>query len=401
MAGATQGGADGAARQSGRFLLLYALAVAGGAVAYVPFLTILLPMRVTAMVGASDIEWLAYASFAGAICASIGNIGFGWLSDLTRTRRPWIAGGLALSCALLVGFSQVGRIEVAIGLLMAWQLALNMMLGPLFAWGGDTIPDAQKGTLGGLLAFAPAAGALVAAGVTWPGLAGPDARLWLVAMAVAAMVLPVLVLGPPRRFAQLEPATAPDPPADTRLRGILWRMWLARLLVQVSEVALFAYLYFWFRSIDPAMDDAAVARLFGIVLAVSVPLALAVGAWSDRHQRPFLPLPIAALVGAAGLVAMALAPGLPWAIAGYVLFTLSTAVFLSLHTGQTLRVLPHPRTRGRDMGLFNLTNTGPALIMPWLTLALVPGFGFGALFMVLAGCALAAALLLARAPQSM
>ena len=33
-------------RQTSRFLWLYALAAAGGAVAYVPFLTLLLPVRV-------------------------------------------------------------------------------------------------------------------------------------------------------------------------------------------------------------------------------------------------------------------------------------------------------------------------------------------------------------------
>ena len=36
-------------RQSRRFLALYALAAAGGAVAYVPFLTILLPVQVQAL----------------------------------------------------------------------------------------------------------------------------------------------------------------------------------------------------------------------------------------------------------------------------------------------------------------------------------------------------------------
>jgi hypothetical protein len=61
-----------------------------------------------------------------------------------------------------------------------------------------------------------------------------------------------------------------------------------------------------------------------------------------------------------------------------------------------LRVLPNPDWRGRDLGIFNLTNTVPSLIMPWLTLALVPVYGFGALFTVLALLALAAAALLAR-----
>ena len=67
-------------RQSLRFLALYALAAAGGAVAYVPFLTILLPVRV-ADVTSDGVTVLAYAAFCGAVAASLANIGFGWLSD--------------------------------------------------------------------------------------------------------------------------------------------------------------------------------------------------------------------------------------------------------------------------------------------------------------------------------
>ena len=46
------------------------------------------------------------------------------------------------------------------------------------------------------------------------------------------------------------------------------------------------------------------------------------------------------------------------------------------------------------LGLFNLTNTMPSLVMPWFTLALVPSFGFSGLFLLFAGLALVAALLL-------
>jgi hypothetical protein len=59
-------------------------------------------------------------------------------------------------------------------------------------------------------------------------------------------------------------------------------------------------------------------------------------------------------------------------------------VFLSLHSGQTLRVLPNSGRRGRDLGLFNLTNTLPSIIMPVLALAIVPGQGFPVLLRLLA-----------------
>jgi bacteriorhodopsin len=171
-------------------------------------------------------------------------------------------------------------------------------------------------------------------------------------------------------------------------------MWVARLLVQIAEAALFAFLLLYFRSLDPTFGEARVARLFGGALALAVPIAMLVGRWTDRSRHPTLPLASCALLAAIGLVAMALAADLQQATAAYLWFGLSTAVFLSLHSGQTMRVLPSPAHRGRDLGLFNLTNTIPALIMPWLTISIVPANGFAALFGVLALLALGSAALL-------
>ncbi len=388
-----------APRQSTRFLLLYALASAGGAVAYVPFLTVLLPVRISQMGGAEPaVGTLAYITLAGALAASLGNILFGWLSDLSRDRRRWILCGLALSCMLLVAMPLAQGFAALAGMLVLWQLALNMMLAPLAGWAGDCIPDEQKGTLGGLLAFAPALGAASGAVVTIPGLAGPDQRLWIVAAMVTAMVLPVLLAGRPVPMPGLlsdAPSSVAAPAATHfRSRSAVVRMWLARLLVQIAEAALFAYLLFWFVSIDETIRDADTARIFAIVLALAVPLAIGVGRWSDARDRPILPLVTCAVVTAAGLATMALAQSLGVASAGYVTFGLAASVFLSLHTAQTLRVLRRASRRGRDLGVFNLTNTVPSLIMPWLVLKLVPVFGFGGLFWLLAALAAFAALLL-------
>lgn len=391
--------------QHTRFLLLYALAVAGGAIAYVPLLTILLPVRVEGLAGADSVRWLAVLAFAGAVAASLANIAFGWLSDRAGNRRVFVAAGLVASTALLLAMAGPRELPGLAAMLVAWQIALNMMLAPLAAWAGDTVPDRQKGLLGGLLAFAPALGALSGTLITIPGLADGDARLWLVAALVATCVLPVLVFGGPADFPELRrPADPADmaaaPGAASRRRQMLvTRMWLARLLVQVSEAALFAYLYLWLRRIAPATSDADAAQVFGAVLLVAVPVTLAVGRWADRADRPILPLALAAATTAVALLAMALAPSLGWALAGYALFGLAASLFLAFHSAQTLRVLPRPETRGRDLGLFNLTNTVPSLIMPGLTLAMVPLFGFAGLFALLAGFSALAALLLLPAAR--
>jgi len=390
-------------RQSRRFLWLYALAWAGGAIAYVPFLTILFPIRITAIAGDENIRWLAYITFSGAIAASVGNILFGSLSDRTGNRRGWIATGLALNVGLLLAMTLVIAPLALLGLIVLWQLALNMMLGPLSAWAADCVPRVQMGLLGGLLAFAPAMGALVGALITLPDLAGPSGRVELVGALVVACVAPALLFGRPLKVPLAE---GPEAPVNANYKGsdearrAFVSMWLARLLVQIAEAALFAYLLLYFRSIQPGIGEGFIARLFCVVLLAAVPVALSVGRWADRAQRPFFPLAIAATLSGSGLIILSLSRNVDWAIAGYVLFGLATTVFLSLHSGQTLRVLPRPKRRGRDLGVFNLTNTVPSLIMPWLTLALVPSFGFTGLFAILALLAFASATILSALPRN-
>ncbi len=334
--------------------------------------------------------------------ASISNVGFGWASDKSRTRRPWIAAGLILSSSLMLAMQFLASPAMLIAMIICWQLCLNLMLAPLAAWAGDCVPDSQKGTLGGLLAFAPALGALSGALVTLPEFATGYDRTALVAILVICMVAPVLVFGRPIPTPHLiEHTTDVSRTDDSTIaaKKAVARMWLARLLVQIAEASLFAFLLLWFRSVEPDFHENDAANIFAIVLGIAVLIALIVGRWSDRAERPILPLIWCSAVAAIGLCIMSIAPGMIIAVGGYVIFGVASSIFLALHSSQTLRVLPRPRTRGRDLGIFNLTNTMPSLIMPWLTLALVPVYGFGALFILLAVLAALACILLATMPR--
>jgi MFS family permease len=382
-------------RQPGWFLALFALAAAGGAVAYVPLLTVLLPQRIAELQGHEDVAALAQVSFLGAVMASLANIGVGMLTDRARMRRPFIVTGLVASNVLLLMVGRAESVTQIIALVMVWQVALNLMLSPLMAWAGDCFPDEQKGLLGGALALSPALGALAGSLVTFAGLVEPEARLALVALLVSALVLPAVLMGKARAQAALvAPVAAPGEPLPLGERVVL-RMWAARLLVQVAEGGMFAFLLYWLRSLSPGYPENGAANIFSLVLVGAVPLSLLLGRWSDRHGKPLVPLVAAALLCACGMLVMAAAASLPYAIAGYVLFGLAAAVFLALHSGQILRVLPAPQHRGRDLGLFNLTNTVPGMVMPWLTVLLVPQFGYAALFVLFAVLALGSAGLLA------
>ena len=391
--------ADPGMRQPLGFLLLYALAHAGGVIAYTPFLVLVLPARITELAGPDDILWLGYFIFFGAIAASCAGIAFGWFSDRTDSRRVWITAGLAMTIGLQVAMTCVGDVAALLWLVIAWQVALNMLLVPLIAWAGDLVPDEQKGLLGGLLALAPALGAwsgiaLAAAGDT----ASFGAKLAVIALLTTGSVLPVLLFGRPRQSSEPPGALVQNKSARPYLGSAAVRMWTARLLMQISGAALASYLYFWLRALDPAMGDGEKTALFAGGLTASIILALVVGRWTDRHGRPFAALSVLAAVSGAGLAGMALAGEAASAKFAYLIFATVAATFLALHASQTLRILPDPARRGRDIGIFNLTNTAPSLIMPWLAISVLPGFGFGALFLLLALLALVAAALLATIP---
>lgn len=381
------------ARES-RFLALYALAWAGSTIAYVPFLTLLLPMHVGGLAGADAVRWLAATTFLGAIAASACNIVFGWLSDLVGKRRPFVLAGLLLSSVMLQIAPRTGTLLSLMAVIALWQVGLNMMLGPLSAWAGDQVPDGRKGLLGGLLAFAPASGALAGALATLGKAFSLETRFAVVGLIIALCVLPLVILG---KDGVVQTGARPVEGSDVArrvLKGMATRMWLARLLVQISEASLFAFFYLWLRAVDPGLADSAIARVLLTAMVIGALVALVAGGRADRTGQPVTPLILASVGAALGLVAMALASGRDGAIAGYILFGLSTSAFLALHSAHTLRVLPDSARRGRDLGLFNLTNTIPSLAMPALTLALVPGLGFDALFAVLALLALCATVLL-------
>lgn len=383
------------------FLLAYAAAVAGGVVAFTPFLTIILPLRMQNIAATGVVDLLAATAFAGALTASVANIGFGWASDRTRNRRGWIAAGLVLSCALLLASGLADTATKLIASVVAWQIALNMMLAPLAAWGGDCVPDCQKGRLGGFLALAPAAGALSGVLITAGGFVPEAARVWVIVALTCTLVGPVLLMGG-GRDRQLLMQDFPKEPRDeakSRTRRPAARMWLARLLVQVSEAAMFAFLLVWLRSLDPSFPESAAAAVIAATMVASIPAAMWFGRWSDRTGEPFTPLLWLSGAASISLMVMAIAPSRVAALVAYVAFGIFGTTFLSLHSAQTLRILPRARTRGRDLGFFNLTNTVPSLIMALLAVWLVPRFGFSALFLALALSALGATLLLVELSQ--
>ncbi len=370
------------------FVLLYTLAYCGLFVAFMPFVSILLQVKVAAIDPVNRVALLGWAVLGGAVVASVANIAAGWLSDLhwrrSRSRRLPIAVGLILLALAFVAIHRAGDRTSLLVAIALWQVALNLMFAPMVAVMADEVPDAAKGRVSGLLGISHPIGMMSAAAVTAPLFPTEGLRF------AANVILAALMIGPFLLFAREQGAGGDTRPLETApaavVRGDLVRAWVARLAMQVAGNGLTAYAFFHFADRWRGTGDAAgpVAQAMAIVTGVVVVATILAGRWSDGvgGRKPFLGG--ATLLVIAGLIGMAVAPGFVGAVVGYGIAQIGLSVFLALHSALAMQMLPSPGTRGRDLAVLNLTNTLPACVPPLLA-ALVPaGAGLGAVFVVLA-----------------
>lgn len=376
--------------RSTRFLLTYALGYAGGVIGYLPLLTLLLPIKVDAVAGPARLDVFAIVVVLGALAASLSYIVFGWLSDRSVERgggrRRWMVGGTAATALSYVAIDAATSPAALILAVVAFQVAVNVVLAPLAAIMADEVPDSQKGVAGGLLALAnPVAAALSAVLV---GLSSIDAgvRFAIVPVALALCVLPLA-------FTRVRPiasaGTTALPAISPRDLAIAWS---ARLLVQVAGSALFVYLFYYLESVAPTVPPVTIAARMGLIMIVAyvvpLPVAVWVGWLADRWGRTKPFLLAASAVGAAGLAGMAVADDFTGATVAFCVYTAGASVFLALHASFAMQLLPNARHRGRDLGLINLTNTLPSLLGPALTWLLATPSDFDAVLLVLAALTL-------------
>lgn len=363
-------------------LIAYALAWAGGTIAYMPFLNLLLPLRFSELAGAQDLNWLGLTAILGAIAASLSNIAFGWLSDLFPGRLRWSSAGiagLALSYAAITKASTPAMLVVCV---VIWQFSVNLYLAPLGAFAAEHVPDRHRGKLGGMLSWAPGISALSLLGIAQlPG--GFTAQVLAIPAIALVMFLPLVFLV--GRGGRASSVDAAEPAPRSAPRETLALFWLARFFVQISEALLFAFVFYFLRDLlggQLGVKDYALINA-GVYLA-AIPVALAIGLASDRRGRRKGPLLAMIGVLAAGFGIMGASADPRLVIAAYVLCVIGSTVFLSLHSAFVMQYLPRRDRLGRDLGIINLTNTLPSIFGAPLALLVVPAWGYSGLLLLLA-----------------
>ena len=363
-------------------LTAYALAWAGGTIAYMPFLNLLLPLRFSELAGAQDLNWLGLTAILGAIAASLSNIAFGWLSDLFPGRLRWSSAGIAGLALSYAAITKAGTPAMLVVCVVIWQFSVNLYLAPLGAFAAEHVPDRHRGKLGGMLSWAPGISALSLLGIAQlPG--GFTAQVLAIPAIALVMFLPLVFLA--GRGGRASSVDAAEPAPRSAPRETLALFWLARFFVQISEALLFAFVFYFLRDLlggQLGVKDYALINA-GVYLA-AIPVALAIGLASDRRGRRKGPLLAMIGVLAAGFGIMGASADPRLVIAAYVLCVIGSTVFLSLHSAFVMQYLPRRDRLGRDLGIINLTNTLPSIFGAPLALLVVPAWGYSGLLLLLA-----------------
>lgn len=398
------------------FALCYVLAMFGAFIAFVPLGALILPQKIASINGIAalggPVRALSWLLVGGGVMAGVGNIAAGHVSDRfyrrRGNRRQMIAIGLAV---VVITLAALGAAESFIGMLfaiLAFQLALNILLSPLVALTVDYVPDRQKGAMAGWLGLALPAGSMSVTILVAAGPIGPFAQTAFAGLMVIALVAPLVWLWPVPDRISAAVASAHDDQGARGTPGLARNFalaWVARLLVQFAAAAILPYLYFYVADIArPGAGPAGIAEGVGILAfafaVASIAGALGAGWLSDRFARR---QPV--LVTTAGGVAVAmllLATTTNWTliVVAYTLFAAALGGFLAVDSAFVAQLVSASGRRATLLGVMNLTNTLPGIMAPAATL-LVIGDSVGATGMLIvlkvsAGGALIAAFCASR-----
>lgn len=357
------------------FVAALTLAYVGAFIAFVPLLSLLVPLQAELLAPVDKVGLLSLVTLWGALVASGANMAVGWASDRTRhawgRRRPWIMAGVT---GVLLAYGVIATAStpiMLIGGVMLFQLAFNMMFAPLTAVLADRVPDQQKGRVAAFLGLGAPLGAAAGVLITAPPFAGAPVRAAVLGMMVIACLSPFLIsYREPAAAARKRPTRLlPELSADFGFA------WISRFCLQVAASVVNAFMLFYLADYARYAErfpgstvESGLARLIAFSTALVLASGFLGGLASDRLNRRRSFILFAAGLMAGGLVVFAIWPSWPGPLLGYSLYGVGFGLYTTVDAALVAQVLPSRRDTARDLGIMNLTNTLPAVLAPLLAL---------------------------------
>lgn len=402
---------DSGARPPWRLAVAIGLGAPLWVAPYVAGISVLLPARLAIIAPDQKISLIATLAVLGSFVALVANILFGAASDLTRSRlgrrAPWLLVGSAASAALLFSLSVATNIALIIVIWCAFQFFLNAIVAPLIAVIADRVPGRYRGTYSGIYGVGSLVGASLAGIVASRFVSNPGAGFAVFALAILLAGPVVAVVAPdksnkdvPRpRFSKdmvLQNFSFPRRGARDFYLALGGKLLFVLAVYMISGYQL--YIATDYLRLDAAGAGALIATMSAVQLVVSLVFGLGSGPVSDKIGRRKLPVVLCTLVMAVALLVPFVwpAPGAMVLFAG-VGMGAAWGAFGALDQALNFDVLPDFETSAKDLGILNMANTGGQMLGP-VAMSLVIGAsgGYGLGFVVAAGIAVIAGLILSR-----
>jgi MFS family permease len=368
-------------------------------------LTIVIPTQILLFVPSSQVgsaEQATVLSWMVVVAASVSLLMppfIGALSDRTRgklgRRRPYLlAGGLLLvaSTPLLVNASTIVDFLAGLALLLIGMNIINSAYQSLVP---DRVPEEQRGMASGYVGGLTILGSVASLGLAAYLLGGVNQQAfnadmvrhhagiyYIVTATLLILGILLTVLGvhelPYRR-------TSPSVERERTIVGFAWWLvhhwvepwrkynftlvFLTRTAIMLGLAMFMTFVEYYFARVQNVTNFVATTALIAVLaLGGGVISGILSGVLSDRMKRRAPVVCVATLfMGATSLTFVVASGNLGfWLWPLGVLFGLGYGAFSSVDWALTIDALPSLKEAGKYLGLWNASNTIPAIIAPLL-----------------------------------
>ncbi|GCB53462.1 hypothetical protein SNL152K_10819 [Streptomyces sp. NL15-2K] len=378
---------------------------------FMAFNAVFLPARIEAIAPDQKVSAIALIATTGVIVATVANVLFGALSDMTRTRFgrrvPWmIVGSVGATLGLLI-VANAGSVPLIVTGWCLFQLFLNAIIAPLIAILPDRVPTARRGTMSALYGVGLLLGIALIGQVAAPQFLD-DTKTGMHIFAFFA-----LLAGPLVAVITPEPSNRDEPREPFSAKGLVkafvfpmhesrdyYFVFFGRLFNIIGTYVVVGYqLYILTDYLGATIAEAGkTMSLLGLAQLVgSVIVGTAVGPISDRFNRRKVFIVGATILCTGGTLFLFFVQQ-PWAM---IVFGLCSAIgggiYNSVEQVVSTEVLPGADTAAKDLGFLNVAGTGGQAIAPGVTSAAIATTGsFAPAFLVAGGFLVASAVLFGR-----
>ncbi len=376
---------------------------------YLGMVGVLVPARIAEIDPDSKATALAAMSAIAMIVSTIANILEGAWSDRSRTRfgrrTPWLYFGSVGAAISIYFWGNANSVTAIIAWDAIYMIFLNAIVAPLIAVLSDRVAPRHRGTISSMYAI----------GLSVGNYGGQILASFFIGVneynGVLLMALMALLSGPLSAFVLKEKSTIGMPVEKLTLQNLssnfafplkdcrdYYLALFGKLFVVSAQFTVSGYqLYLLTDYIMLSEKDSAayIGYISTILMVSAIVLSLISGPIADRMHWRKWPVVIASLLMSAGCIIPSFAPEAYLMLVYALVAGLGYGIFSSLDQALNIDVLPNEKTAAKDLGILNIANNGGQVVGPVLSGLIIATLGYGYVFHLGCGLALAGAILLA------